>query len=61
MRATPAGRRFQFHNGTINTYYDWKTKVDTVKFQFHNGTINTLSDNQLLMFVKSVSIPQRYN
>ena len=32
---------FQFHNGTINTWWNTKMKKTLNKFQFHNGTINT--------------------
>ena len=30
---------FQFHEGPIKAYYDYKTNYDIVLFQFHEGPI----------------------
>ena len=34
---------FQFHNGTIKTYAEYRFISNTAQFQFHNGTIKTNS------------------
>ena len=48
---------FQFHKGTIKTYYDYKTNYDVVLFQFHKGTIKTFFVTYSSAKQQRISIP----
>ena len=56
-RSKTIAQKFQFHKGTIRTFFFGIVSFCAYKFQFHKGTIRTCFSANSLLLVLIISIP----